>query len=259
MVSKIVPSENEMLAEATRHALKLMKDAGFEIAHDVRVSVDPDLPFMGYSTKMGGKDLIVVAGKALESGMVEGLLIHEMCHIYRTDTHHPSHNHRLLDRVGFSIVHEGFLTEGYQIKVLREAINHVQDLYADDISFQVFSRSGVFTLEQASDFFLSWIEEEPATPKDAETVWMNVSTMLNNCFVLSNMERHHLLNARGLAHEKGQRFLSQADKRMSEVFLHLQEFMVSLRENPTEKEFEEDLTNYLRTVMGIANELASTR
>ena len=254
-----VSSEKDVLAEATRHALKLMKEAGFEIPHDVKVSIDPELPFMGYSTKMGGKGVIVVSGKAVKSGMVEGLLIHEMCHIYRTDTHHPSHNHKLLDRVGFSVLRERHLREGYKIKVIQEAINHVQDLYADDVSFQVFSKSGIFPFAQVLSFFLSWIEEEPVKSGNAKTSWLNVGTMLSNCFVLSNMERHRVTGVDDLAEKKAKKFLSRSHKRMSEEFLHIRDYMVNLRENPTENEFEEGLSDYLRRVIRLADECAATR
>lgn len=44
---------------------------------------------MGYSTKRKGGYVIVVSGMALKSGLVEGLLIHEMCHVYRTNMNHP--------------------------------------------------------------------------------------------------------------------------------------------------------------------------
>ncbi|HJX23800.1 MAG TPA: DUF5781 family protein [Candidatus Bathyarchaeia archaeon] len=254
-----MPSENAVLSEALRKTLKLMKEAGFEILHDVKVSIDPELPFMGYSTKMGSKGVIVVSGKAVKSGMVEGLLMHEMCHIYRTDTHHPSHNHKLLDRVGFSVLRERNLRKGYQIKVLQEAINHVQDLYADDVSFQVFSRSRILPLARVLSFFLNWIEEAPMKSGNAKTAWMNVGTMLNNCFVLSNMERHGVTGVDDLAEKKANKFLSRSNKRMSKEFLYIRDYMVNLRENPTENEFEEGLSDYLRRVIRLADECTATR
>lgn len=75
-----------------------MKAAGFEVSDSTQVVVDPKLPFMRYSTKRGGSDVIVISGRALASNMFEGLLVHEVSHIYRINTKHPSHNHELLAR-----------------------------------------------------------------------------------------------------------------------------------------------------------------
>jgi hypothetical protein len=77
-----------------------MKDAGFEISDKSTVSVDPKLPFMGYSTKKSGKEVIVISGEVLRLGMIEGLLLHEMSHIYRISTNHPPYNSELLNKVG---------------------------------------------------------------------------------------------------------------------------------------------------------------
>ena len=96
-------SEKGIVKEAANEALRMMKNAGFEIPDKLDVLVDPKLPFMGYSTKRGGTNIIVVAGDALKSGMIEGLLVHEMSHVYMTSMHHPSHNRRLLDKVGKQI------------------------------------------------------------------------------------------------------------------------------------------------------------
>ena len=99
-----MPSERDIVDKATHNALKMMKDAGFEVSDKLKVVVDPKLPFMGYSTKRGGSDVIVISGRALASNMVEGLLVHEMSHIYRISTKHPSHNHELLNMVEKSVL-----------------------------------------------------------------------------------------------------------------------------------------------------------
>lgn len=159
-----MPSGEDILKNATRNALKMM-ESGFEISDKLEVVVDAQLPFMGYSTERRGGHVIVISGVALKSGMIEELLIHEMCHIYRTDTNHPSHNHELLDRVGLHVIHENQLTEEYQIRIIQQAVNHIQDLYADDIAFKVFEKSKLFPSDQALDFFLSWIQDTPVNAR----------------------------------------------------------------------------------------------
>jgi len=248
-----VSSEKDIVERATRNALRIMRNAGFEISDKLRVEVDPKLAFMGYSTKRGGSDVIVVSGMALRSGMVETLLIHEMCHVYRTNANHPSHNNGLLNRVGQFIMRRSHLTEDYQVAVVQQAVNHIQDLYADDVAFRVLSQSETFPLDQAFSFFLSWINDKPVGSKNAKSVWLNIGIMLNNCFALSNMVRHDIPDVDKRAESKIQKFLSQTDERMKREFAYFQDFMINLREKTTEKEFEEDLTNYLTKITALAD------
>jgi hypothetical protein len=120
-----------------------MKEAGFEVSNKLKVVVDPKLPFMGYSAKRTGDDIIVISSMMLKSGMVEGLLVHEMSHIYRINTNHPSHNHESLNRVGRFIIDKSHLTRAYQIKIIQQAVNHIQDLYADDVALSFQPKQGV--------------------------------------------------------------------------------------------------------------------
>jgi len=247
-----VPSEKFAVEKATHNALKMMKDAGFEMSNRLKVVVDPKLPFMGYSTKRSGGDLIVISGMALKSGMVEGLLIHEMSHIYRINTNHPSHNNKLLDGVGQFIINRSHLTKTYQIKIIQQAVNHVQDLYADDLAFQIFSQSETFPPDRAFSFFLDWINDKPLDSKSAKTVWLNIGIMLDNCFALSSMIRHNVPDINNQAENKAQKFLTQTNERMKKEFGHFKEFMTNLKENITEKEFEKNLTDYLIRIVELA-------
>lgn len=209
---------------------------------------------MGYSTKRNSDDVIVVAGRSLRSGMIEGLLVHEMSHVYRTNTNHSSHNRVLLNRVGYFVLRRNHLTEDYEVAVVQEAVNHIQDLYADDIAFKVFARSETFALEQVFNFFLDWISDSPSFSENAKTMWQNIGTMLNNCFVLSNMIRHNMPDNDHQAEDKVQRFLSKADDQMKEAFSYFKDFMTNLKENITPQEFEEKLTDYLTKIVNLANQ-----
>ena len=104
-------SDRDIVKNAMRNALRMMRDSGFEISDKLEVVLDPELPFMGYATKRSGGHVIVVSGMALKSGLVEGLLIHEMRHVYRTDNNHPSHNSELLNSVRHAAIHKYQLTE----------------------------------------------------------------------------------------------------------------------------------------------------
>jgi hypothetical protein len=245
-------SKNYNVKDAVQNALHLMRDSGFAVSGKVEVSVDAALPFMGYSTQRAGGNLIVVAGRAVESGMIEGLLIHELCHIYRNKQNHPSHNKELLNRVGYNMLHEYELSKDYQVKTIQQAVNHIQDLYADDISFQVFKKSQTLTEEQSHTFFLDWINDTPLKGKSVKTRWLNVGTMLNNCFAFSNLTRHKIKDIESKVKKAVDRFLSQTGAGMKESFPYFREFMANLRENVTEQQFEKDLTEYLNKVVKLA-------
>ncbi len=253
MVILTVFSEKNAIRNATRNSLRMMRDSGFEISAKLEVVVDPELPFMGYSTKRRGGHVIVVSGMALKSGLLEGLLIHEMCHAYRTDTDHPSHNHELLNSVGHEVIHKNQLTEDYQIKIVQQAVNHIQDLYADDLAFKVFEKSRALTPEQAFNFFLEWINETPIASRTKKDKWLNVGIMLNNCFAISNLKRHNIKDIDKQAGNKIQKFLSQVNDSMKKEFAHFKNFMTNLKENPKETQFKEDLTQYLTKIIELTN------
>jgi len=87
----------EAVRKARQAAIEMMRKAGYDIGTKVKVVVDPNLPFMGYTMPQGGNFTIVVSGGAVGSGLLEGLLIHEMSHVYRIQTNHPSHNGQILE------------------------------------------------------------------------------------------------------------------------------------------------------------------
>jgi hypothetical protein len=63
----------ENVEETLRNVLNMMEQAGFRIDQDVKVIVDRELPFMGYTSRRWGSHAIVVSGFAVDSPMLEGL------------------------------------------------------------------------------------------------------------------------------------------------------------------------------------------
>ena len=78
---------------------------------------------------------------------------------------------------------------------------------------------------------------------------------MNNCFALSSIIRHRVVDVDNEAENKVQKFLSQTNSQIKEAFTYLKNFMTNLRENTTEKEFEENLTDYLIRITELANSL----
>src|SRR5947208_12483980 len=88
---------DEKVRMARQTAIEMMRKAGYDIGTKVKVVVDPQLPFMGYTMRQGGNFTIVVFGGAVGSGLLEGLLVHEMSHIYRIRKKNDYHNRQMLE------------------------------------------------------------------------------------------------------------------------------------------------------------------
>ncbi len=246
---------SKVLNEKADNALTMMNNAGFIMKASVRFVVDEKLPFMGYTMHQGQQHLIVVAGKALSSGMIEGLLVHELSHVYRTEANHPSHNRILLNDVAALITAKFKIHARYQVKILQEIVNHVQDLYADDISFQVFAKNQrrLGSLDQIGEFFLNWIRTEPAQSRNRKMkAWLDLSVMLNNAFVISNLERHQIRHLEQEAMSANQVFLSKIDSHLSQSSAYFRTFMANLKEDISEHDFKQQLSECMTRFIQLA-------
>ena len=238
--------------EAFQKAKEMMRESGYPIGDNVRVVVDPNLGFMGYTFPRAGMFTIVVSGAALESGMIEGLLIHEMGHVYRMQTSHPSHNDKAIS-YAMSLFDDRDLGQDYQDKFLHDAVNHLEDLYADDVSFKVFRQNNLFPPDTASQFFQGWVTPTPKVSGDArKDRWVNVSLMLRNSFALSNMARHGIPDIGNRAREASERFLSGLAPGTAKMFAYFYGVMMSLREEVTMEEFKNILRDYLDRFVRLA-------
>jgi hypothetical protein len=160
----------------------------------------------------------------------------------------------LLNHVGRGVIHEYSLDKDYQIRIIQQAVNHVQDLYADDLAFQVFRKGGAFTPEQAHSFFLEWISDTPIEEKSSKNQWQNVGIMLNNCFAVSNLARHRIPDINDQVENAVKRFLSKVDGRMRSEFIYFRSFMTNLKEDITREQFEKDLAEYLTRLALLAKQ-----
>jgi len=244
----------ESLQELLVKSIEMMNAMGFRLSGIIEVTVDESLPFMGYTTRTLNKNLIVVSGMAVTSGLLDGLLLHELSHIYRTESRHPSHKHGILNEVLRYFVSKHNIKEEYQLGTLRGIINHVQDLYADDVAFKVFEKNQqkLFPLQKIGEFFYNWIKTAAAnSPDKIRNRWTNAAAMLNNAFALSNMKRHNVNDIRTKAAEANQNFLDKLSPQLSREFPYFENFMVNLEENVADEEFREQLEEYLRHFLAL--------
>ncbi|OLB72688.1 hypothetical protein AUI06_00550 [archaeon 13_2_20CM_2_52_21] len=242
----------ETVRKAQQTAIEMMKKAGFDIGTKVKVVVDPKLLFMGYTMPQGGSFTIVVSGGAVGSGLLEGLLVHEMSHVYRIQTNHSSHNGQILEQAIGNLGKKTVLRD-YQQKIAHDLLNDIQDLYADDISFKVLRNTPIMTSDQMTRFLQDWVKDEPAKSRDpVMDGWINASIMTHNARAIAQMARHRVEDIDGRAEQANKRFLSQMSPLVSGHFEYFRNLLENLREDMTAEEYRKLLANYLRQFLEIA-------
>ena len=242
----------EAVRMARQTALEMMKKAGFDIGTKVKVVVDPKLPFMGYTMPQGENFTIVVSGGAVGSGLLEGLLVHEMSHVYRIQTNHPSHNAEILEEAIDNLEKKTVLRD-YQQKIVHDLLNDIQDLYADDISFKVLLNTPIMKSDQMTRFLQDWVKDEPAKSRDPiMDSWINASTLTHNARAIAQMARHRVEDIDSLAEQANKRFLSQISPRVSGRFEYFRNLLENLREDMTAEEYRKLLADYLGQFLEIA-------
>ncbi|OGS49229.1 MAG: hypothetical protein A3K68_05915 [Euryarchaeota archaeon RBG_16_68_13] len=155
-----------------RHRVRVERPVSVEIVR---------LPIMGATTsKPSGHTLYVSAG-APDSDMLDGLLAHEMGHMLLTESGHPSHAPRVIQRIWRSVRLPDRGREAFG-----QAYNHVQDIYADDLAFLADLQ------DRAYGFFANWIRGNAASnPGDR---WKRAGLSASSGFALGNLARHGLLD-----------------------------------------------------------------
>ena len=250
----------ESIEEAANVAAGRMRTAGFDIGDRVEVVVDPRLPIMGYTVSgEGGRFRIVVSGNALKSGLIDGLLVHEMSHIYRMVTKHPSHNPRIIEEATNRAT-AGVVLKDYQWKTLHDLVNNIEDLYADDIAFEVIRRSGILTAGQASEFLQNWVEDEVAEGSvGTRAQWANAWRLANNARAIAQMTRHHVEDTDGRAATFNARLLSHLGPGANGDFEYFRALLTGLREKITPDEYRDLLVAYLTRFERLAEGLGPAR
>lgn len=230
--------------------LSSMKGCGFEIKSRVEVVVDDKLDFMGYTRRNDNGYIVVISGFSTGSGMLETLLLHEMSHIYRMESGHFSHNDVILTNVLNHVAIKNKISKESELQMLHQAVNHIQDLYADDIVFKVITENKLVKIEKLDKFFFNWIKTELFDVDDeVKQKWINASMMLNNAFALSNMERHGILSDEAMVNNG--KFLSSVGK-ISGKFSYFKNFMTNLKEYEDEEKFEKEMVEYLDNFVKLA-------
>ena len=237
---------NELATNAFQEAARRMREAGFDVGGGVEIAVDPRLPIMGYTMPgQGGGFRITVSGGALRSGMLEGLIVHEMSHIYRMLTKHPSHDPRIIGEA-MTDAGNGAITKDYQRKILHDLVNNVEDLYADSLAWRVMRKSGLLTADESTEFIQGWVEDRPAESRDATRVrWENAWSLANNARAIAEMERQGVPDTGERAATLNDRLVSRMAPGARGHFEYFRKLLANLEDGITGSEYRALLIEYL--------------
>jgi hypothetical protein len=243
---------DDRVDETLKGAIQRMTDAGFDIGRPVSLAIDSKLPFMGYTMPRDGGFTIVVSGMAVDSGMLDGLLLHELSHIYRMQTNHPSHNAHLLREAMRSLGNHA-LSHEYKRRIIRDLVNDLQDLYADEIAVKVMTQTQVVSERELTGFFQSWVKDAPVQSNDARRDrWLNLSIMEKNARAISQMRKQGIRDTGERAARSNERFLELLPTEMSKYYEYFEGLLSNLAENIGEDAYRVFLTDYLSKFVKVA-------
>ena len=242
--------------EATRSAgqrvLAAMSEMGYPVDAKVEFRFDPNLPIMGYSRPLP-KGYRVVAGKgALQGQLLATLLAHELSHVQRMASGHPSHS-----QAAIRAAYDGLSLEGpqepYHDEILHDAINNVEDLYADGIAFDVMRRMGAIPPDGVGGFFLAWMKAAPDPGQDGrEDGWRAAHAMLGNARALAQIKSHGARAQVQQAKRINAQLLEAVPVPVAKAQPWCQSFFDDLPDEVTEKDFAHDLARYVRRFVAVA-------
>ncbi len=162
----------------------------------------------------------------------------------------PSHNGTVLQE---AVENLGKM-EPYQEKILFDLLNDIQDLYADDISFQVIRKNRIMDESQTTDFLQSWVKDEPAKTRDAKKDnWMNASIMEHNARALAQMQRHGVKDIDNRAKLANQKFLASIPSKMAQNYPYFENLLKNLRQDLTEDNYRVLLADLLKHFLEAVN------
>jgi hypothetical protein len=219
-----------------------MSRAGYRINSKVSIVVDPDLSIMGYATKDGNLQKIVVAGWSLDSPMLGGLVLHELSHVYHAERGRSSHKHGLVEAVLSSIAKSDGLSMRER-RYLVECSNHLQNIIVGDLVFRVLSDK---ELEMARRFFPEWVTER-ATGDPV----LDAAILCRNAFAVASLTRRNLYDRNGDMDKRNREFISALGKNAEDGFRDLESILRNAKGNLSASEFRRLVASYVGRVLSL--------
>lgn len=237
--------ERRMAAEG-----KAVMDAMASLGHPIRAAVEyrfePTLRIMGYSRPVRGGYRVVAGPGALQDNLLVTLLAHELGHVQRMSSGHPSHSNAAL-AAAYAGLRLAGPQEAYHEEILHDVLNNVQDLYADGIAFDVMRHLKAVPPGGIGAFFLAWMKVAPETASDPrESRWQAAHAMVGNARALAQIKTQGTPEQTREAQRINTRLLKAIPNDLAAAQPWFQSFYDTLPNDATEAAFAHRLAEYLR-------------
>ena len=246
--------DDAALGSALDRVLAYMARLGFAVRAPVRAHFRVGLRAMAtmFPTRDGFG--ILVSDLALGAGPIEGLLAHELSHVYRMDSGHPSHDDDAITAAYESLPRRAQEHE-YQRTFLHHAINITQDLYADHIGFRVMKDLGITDQEDLDALLEGFLTEDPFDIIDPrEHRWDVMHDVVSNARAITMIRRAGTAAALSRAQAKQARLLAKIPADIARQAAWFQQlFDEGLPEETTRERFEATLIEYVRRFAAVAD------
>jgi len=193
---------------------------GFRVRWPVSAEI-VDIPIMGATKSVKEHHTLFVSAGALRSVALDGLVAHEMGHMLLTESGHASHSPAVFGQIGRAV-----RIPPAARSVFGEAFNHMQDIYADDLSF-LAGLDG-----RAYGFFSSWVKGHRDSARRDR--WWNVGVSVSNGFALGNLVRHRIIDSEDKLWEEARSFDRRVRLRSVDEFAR---FFAALPSDPKPRTF----------------------
>lgn len=223
-------------------AIDRMRQKGFLMRSSVTLSVDPELAIMGYAKKEGQSNRIVISEWALDSEMLGGLILHELAHIYFTESGAHSHDEELFEEVLRGLKErEGLRAK--ETELLIDAFNHLQNILVDDVVFAVMDGK---ELETARQFFAEWVSDRPSGDPVLDT-----ALLTRNAFAVASLKRRKLLERDSEMRFKNKGFISAMGQHVEGEYDWLEGFLENSKPDWDRKQFLASIGEYFERILAL--------
>jgi hypothetical protein len=229
-----------------------MAELGYPVDAKVSFEYDGDLPIMGYSRPIRGGYRVVAGRGALDEDHLVSLISHELSHVQRMASGHPSHSNAAI-RGAYEGLRLDGPQESYHDEILHDVINNVEDLYADDISVKVTQRLKAMPKGGIGGFFLAWMKPGPDPAGDArERRWREVHAVVGNARAFAQIKAHGSPRQVREAQRINAELLGVVPADIAKAQPWFQSYLDDRAVDLAEKAFARDLADYLKRFVALA-------
>lgn len=248
------PHVLQTLLERSRDkVLADMRRLGYPIEGRVHVRVAPGLRANATTAPARDGYQIYVNPELVDSDRLDGLLAHELSHVYRMDAKHASHDDDAIT-AAYASLPERAQEHEYQRAFVHHAINIVEDLYADGIAFLVMRDVGALGKATMGEFLERFLTEESFVIEDErEHRWDVTHDMVSNAKAITMMKRYATPADVARAEAVNARLLAKLPADIARAAPWFQALFDGLPEETTSDAFTRMLVDYVHRFVAVAD------